>query len=91
MRSICRISSLTALCRILAYAGYDPEGSIRTWLNVPKPSCCKDKEDEASEEKGYVHTLSRPLSYFRGGAHDSDEVRLAALQKELDRWRAAST
>lgn len=69
--------------RILAYAGYDPEAAISYWQNFPKPTCCKESQEEVSE----ASKTSRPWSFFRGGAHDTDEVRLHALLDELKRWR----
>ncbi|KAJ9121461.1 hypothetical protein QFC22_002077 [Naganishia vaughanmartiniae] len=83
--------------RLLAYAGYDPEVAIKYWEHTPKALCGKDPvadssipENATTSASPSQHTTQdpRPLTFFRGVTHDSDEVRLEALLKEIERWKA---
>lgn len=85
------------LYRLLAYAGYDPEVAIKYWEHTPKALCGKDPVADSNISEGVSSTASpsqhttqdpRPLTFFRGVTHDSDEVRLEALMKEIERWKA---
>ncbi|KAJ9098040.1 hypothetical protein QFC19_006475 [Naganishia cerealis] len=88
--------------RLLAYAGYDPETAIRYWEDTPKALCGKDPIADlntiglaassgaatTAPSAQQTTTDTRPLTFFRGVTHDSDEVRLGALMKEIERWKA---
>jgi hypothetical protein len=84
--------------RILAYSGFSPEEALKFWDETPKALCGKEPvppitdappfptSSDSATENGSTATR-RPLTFFRGVTHDSDEERLKALTREIERWK----
>ncbi|GHJ87963.1 hypothetical protein NliqN6_4365 [Naganishia liquefaciens] len=83
--------------RLLAYSGFSPEEALKFWDGTPKALCGKEPVSPITDTEPYLasdassDTASpfprRPLTFFRGSTHDTDAERLAALTREIERWK----
>ncbi|KAI0833334.1 peptidase family M48-domain-containing protein [Trametes gibbosa] len=78
--------------RILAHAGFDPRDAARFWearQDTPKTAECSPARAEATATTGSVvsEVLALPRRLM-GETHPVQQVRVAKLRAELERWEA---
>lgn len=69
------------ILRLLAHAGFDPRHAVRFWEGRQDAEQAGECTAQPRKED------SRPMRWS-GSSHPMNEVRLARLKEELERWEA---